>query len=87
MPSDRRVDQQAKLTAAGATAESDHGVNKSLYAVDPDGLEFGVPSVPKAGRTLGKAEEVEAIIRRLDLVAELARFEGGVEPRFGSARP
>ena len=32
-----------RLSAAGAlVGASDHGANKSLYAIDPDGLEFEV---------------------------------------------
>lgn len=37
------ADVRERLTAAGAlVGASDHGVNKSLYARDPDGLEFEV---------------------------------------------
>ncbi len=59
-----------KLLAAGSlVGESDHGVSKSLYAKDPDGIEFEVmwavprdswPDVPFTGR--------------LDLAAEIARW-------------
>ena len=51
--------------------ESDHGVTKSLYAKDPDGNEFEVMwMVP---RDQWGAMEHEAITKRLDLAAELAR--------------
>jgi catechol-2,3-dioxygenase len=51
--------------------ESDHGVTKSLYAKDPDGNEFEVMwMVP---REQWGAMEHEAITKRLDLPAELAR--------------
>ena len=51
---------------------SDHGVNKSLYAVDPDGLEFEVMwLVPK--EYWGEAETT-AVVEPLDLVAEIERF-------------
>ncbi|HUI48431.1 MAG TPA: VOC family protein [Acidimicrobiia bacterium] len=51
--------------------ESDHGVTKSLYAKDPDGNEFEVMwMVP---REEWGAMEHEAITRRLDLAAELAK--------------
>ena len=51
--------------------ESDHGVTKSLYAKDPDGNEFEVMwMVPRAE---WGAMEHEAITKRLDLPAELAR--------------
>jgi len=62
-----------RLTAAGAlVGASDHGANKSLYAVDPDGLEFEVMwLVPP---DLWGDEEHEAIVRPLDLEAERRRF-------------
>jgi catechol-2,3-dioxygenase len=51
--------------------ESDHGVTKSLYAKDPDGNEFEVMwMVPR--EEWGDMEH-EAITRRLDLQAELAK--------------
>ena len=74
-----------KLSAAGALGgESDHGVNKSLYAHDPDGLEFEVTYVVPPEYWGDK--EHEAIIRRLDLDAERTRFDGVVS-HVGSARP
>ena len=64
-----------RLVAAGAlVGASDHGANKSLYARDPDGLEFEVMWLVPS-RHWG-AEEHEAIIRPLDLDVERARFEG-----------
>jgi catechol-2,3-dioxygenase len=64
-----------RLVAADAlVGASDHGVNKSLYAVDPDGLEFEVMwLVPPR---LWGDEEHEAIIRPLDIDAEQRRFAG-----------
>lgn len=62
-----------KLTSVGAlVGASDHGANKSLYAQDPDGLEFEVMwLVPP--EHWGEAEH-EAIIERLDIGAERRRF-------------
>lgn len=59
--------------AAGAlVGASDHGANKSLYAHDPDGLEFEVMwLVPP--EHWGDAEKL-AIIEPLDLAAERAHF-------------
>jgi catechol-2,3-dioxygenase len=61
---------RGRLTDAGAfVGESDHGVSKSLYAVDPDGIEFEVMwAVPRENwpTTPGTA--------RLDLDAEMARW-------------
>ena len=51
---------------------SDHGANKSVYAKDPDGLEFEVMwLVPPE---LWGDEEHEAIIRPLNIEAEQRRF-------------
>ena len=59
------------LEAGSLVGESDHGVSKSLYAKDPDGIEFEVmwavpredwPSAPFTGR--------------LDLAGALARWPG-----------
>lgn len=64
-----------RLQDAGAlVGSSDHGANKSLYAVDPDGLELEVMYLVPASEW--GAEEHEAIIRPLDLDRELARFGG-----------
>ena len=62
-----------RLTEAGAlVGSSDHGVNKSLYAVDPDGLEFEVMwLVPPH---LWGEDEHEAIIRPLDIAADQRRY-------------
>ena len=62
-----------RLDAAGALiGASDHGVNKSLYARDPDGLEFEVMWLTPPDQW--GAEESQAIIRPLDLEADKARF-------------
>jgi catechol-2,3-dioxygenase len=61
------------LRAAGALkGASDHGANKSLYAVDPDGLEFEVMWLVPAEHW-GSAENA-AIVDPLDIDAERARF-------------
>jgi len=61
---------RTKLIAAGAlVGESDHGVSKSLYAADPDGIEFEVMwAVPRENWPDGPTTQ------RLDLDAELARW-------------
>ena len=62
-----------RLVGAGAfVGMSDHGANKSVYAKDPDGLEFEVMWLVPADKW--GEEEHEAIIRPLDLAAEKARF-------------
>jgi catechol-2,3-dioxygenase len=63
-----------RLTAAGAlVGSSDHGVSKSLYGKDPDGLEFEISwFVPRDRVT----EEMSATptIGRLDIKAEISRW-------------
>ncbi|MFE5331908.1 VOC family protein [Embleya sp. NPDC056575] len=64
--------RQRLATAGALIGASDHGANKSLYAKDPDGLEFEVMwLVPPE---YWGDEEHEAIIRPLDLDAERERF-------------
>lgn len=66
------ADARRELSAAGAlVGSSDHGANKSLYAKDPDGLEFEVMWLVPAERW--GEEEHQAIIRPLELEAELRR--------------
>ncbi len=64
---------RARLVAADAlVGASDHGVNKSLYAVDPDGLEFEVMwLVPP--QHWGDLEH-QAIIEPLDIAADRRHF-------------
>ena len=66
------VEAREELEAAGAlVGASDHGPNKSLYAKDPDGLEFEVMWLVPADRW--GEEEHQAIIRPLDLDSEMRR--------------
>ena len=64
---------RGQLEANGAlVGASDHGGNLSIYARDPDGLEFEVMwLVPSSD--WGEAE-TEALIRPLDLAAAIERF-------------
>ena len=66
-------EMRERLAAAGAlVGASDHGANKSLYAKDPDGLEFEVMwLVPAEHRGAG---EHTAIIAPLDLEGDIDRF-------------
>lgn len=72
---DELAEIQRKLADAGAlVGASDHGANKSVYAKDPDGLEFEVMwLVPPE---LWGAEAHEAIVRPLDIAGEIDRFGG-----------
>ncbi len=64
---------RARLLEAGSlVGESDHGVSKSLYAKDPDGIEFEVMwAVPKADWPTGPVGTF-----RLDLAGAVARYSG-----------
>ena len=66
-------EMRVRLGEAGALiGASDHGANKSLYAKDPDGLEFEVMwLVPP--EHWGEAEN-QAIIEPLDIAAERSRY-------------
>ena len=59
-------------TAGVLRGASNHGVNKSLYAVDPDGLEFEVMWLVPPDRW-GDAAHA-AVIEPLDLVADKVEF-------------
>ncbi len=62
-----------RLTNAGALiGMSDHGVNKSLYAQDPDGLEFEVMWLVPAAHW-GSAEH-EAIVDPLNIADEIEQY-------------
>jgi len=66
-----------RLSDAGAlVGASDHGTTKSLYAKDPDGLEFEVAWIVPADQIDDGAREGRQRIGRLDLPAELARYGG-----------
>jgi catechol-2,3-dioxygenase len=60
---------------------SDHGTTKSLYAKDPDGIEFEVAWVVPADRIDDDALTGRSTIRPLDLSSELQRY--GAETRGG----
>jgi catechol-2,3-dioxygenase len=56
---------------------SDHGVSKSLYGVDPDGNEFEI--MWRAPRAAWGEYEHHAVIKPLELDAELSRFGSAAE--------
>jgi len=75
-----------RLMAAGALAgASDHGVNKSLYCHDPDGLEFEVMWLVPPDQW-GDAEH-QAIIDPLDLDADAARYGAHLTSTTHHPRP
>lgn len=64
---------ERRLRDAGALkGSSDHGVNKSLYAMDPDGIEFEVMWLTPP--ELWGDEEHQAIVRPLDLAADVETY-------------
>ena len=70
------------LAAAGAlVGASDHGTTKSLYAKDPDGLEFEVVWLIPAALLTEDDVAGKASIGPLDLAAEIERF--GRDERSG----
>ncbi len=70
---DELAEMKQRLTAAGAfVGASDHGVNKSLYAKDPDGIEFEVMWLTPV-QCWGD-DEHQAVIRPLDIDADRRRF-------------
>ncbi len=67
---------QRTLAEAGALGgASDHAVSKSLYGSDPDGNEFEI--MWRVPREQWGEHERRAVVRALDLDAELARHGSG----------
>ena len=72
---DELVDARAALLAAGAlTGTSGHGATLSVYGADPDGNEFEVMWMLPRDAWGDYADR--AVIERLDLDAEVARWSG-----------
>ena len=70
------------LSEAGAlVGASDHGTTKSLYAQDPDGLEFEVVWIIPSELLTDEDRTKSASIRALDLAREIAKY--GREARSG----
>lgn len=78
----------AKLTEAGAlVGTSDHGTTKSLYAKDPDGLEFEVVWLIPKDLLDPAAIEARKRIGHLDLAKEKARYGGQTRGGVGISVP
>jgi catechol-2,3-dioxygenase len=69
---DLAIIRASLLEAGSLVGESDHGASKSLYAHDPDGIEFEVMWATPQSAMAG----VGAGVARLDLDGELARWAG-----------
>jgi catechol-2,3-dioxygenase len=81
------ADLADRLSAAGAlVGASDHGTTKSLYAKDPDGLEFEVVWIIPADRLTEADRAASASIRPLDLAGEVARYGRDARSGVGISR-
>jgi catechol-2,3-dioxygenase len=79
---------------AGALADrgalvgsSDHGTTKSLYAKDPDGIEFEVAWIIPADRLDDDARAARRSIRALDIAREKARYGADTRGGVGISTP
>lgn len=68
------------LESGALTGESSHGATLSLYGADPDGNEFEIMWM--LPRSAWGEHETKAVVARLDLEAEVARWSG-VETAVG----
>ena len=66
--------RSALIRSGNITGESSHGATLSVYGADPDGNEFELMwMLPRAA---WGEYETRAVVERLDLQAELARWSG-----------
>jgi catechol-2,3-dioxygenase len=81
-------DLAGRLRAAGAlVGSSDHGTTKSLYAKDPDGLEFEVAWIVPLDLLDEMALGARSTIGHLDLDAEKRRYGAGTRGGIGISQP
>jgi len=81
-------DHMVKLADAGAlVGMSDHGTTKSLYAKDPDGLEFEVVWLIPAHLITGDEGGGDSRPKPLDLAKEKARYGGSTRGGIGISIP
>ena len=79
---------QERLANAGAlVGASDHSSTKSLYAKDPDGIEFEVCWVVPASRLDAAVEAGKSSIRPLDLAREIERYGADTPGGIGVSWP
>jgi catechol-2,3-dioxygenase len=77
-----------RLAAAGAlVGASDHGTTKSLYAQDPDGLEFEVVWIVPADLLDEAAVAASSSIRPLDLAKDKQRYGAHTRGGIGVSVP
>lgn len=85
---DELEEHAQRLATAGAlVGASDHGTTKSLYAKDPDGLEFEVVWIVPADQLDDAAVKAGARILPLDLEKEKARYGGQTRGGVGISIP
>ena len=81
-------DHLHRLSEAGAlVGMSDHGTTKSLYAQDPDGLEFEVVWLIPANLLTGTEGGDDPRPKPLDLAKEKARYGGSTRGGVGISIP
>jgi len=79
---------QGRLGEAGAlVGASDHGTTKSLYAKDPDGIEFEVAWIVPADLLDDAALASRSAIGHLDIVQEKLRYGATTRGGVGISRP
>jgi catechol-2,3-dioxygenase len=82
------VHLQERLAAVGAlVGASDHSSTKSLYAKDPDGIEFEVCWVVPADLIDDAVIAGKSSIRPLDLPREIARYGAETPGGIGVSSP
>jgi catechol-2,3-dioxygenase len=80
-------DLAERLSACGAlVGASDHSTTKSLYAKDPDGIEFEVVWIVPASLLTAADRAAGATVRPLDLAAEKERFGATTPGGIGISR-
>ena len=81
-------DHMVRLSEAGAlVGMSDHGTTKSLYAKDPDGIEFEVVWLIPAHLLTGDEGGDDPRPKPLDLAKEKARYGGDTRGGIGVSIP
>jgi catechol 2,3-dioxygenase-like lactoylglutathione lyase family enzyme len=76
------------LTERGAlVGATDHSTTKSLYARDPDGIEFEVAWVVPAELLDDEVLSTRSELRPLDLAAAKARYGGSTKGGIGISQP
>jgi len=66
---------------------ADHGTTKSLYAKDPDGLEFEIAWIIPASRLDDATRAAGGATGRLDIEAEIERYGAETQGGVGISRP